>query len=196
MPTSHKKTLRELCEGEVGYVLETGEPIRDKSTIKEATYQVKVKINKLMLDIKKGSRREVVKFYIGKSYIHKRKGRPFDPGEHSTWTLDHGVNGCYSVHVDEDYGKDGLLVVAVVTAESIPTDCKEKGYITHQEEYALTLEKRLIQRYKDDEEWRDKLENKTADAGKTDGGKSIGYVIYIAIKLAASKSPFSMLPSG
>lgn len=74
-------------------------------------------------------------------------------------------------------------MLAVVTEESIPESYnKSDQVITHQEEYALTLEKRLIQKFK--RELHDiRLCNEGTDPGKTDNEASIAYVIYMAFEL-------------
>lgn len=172
-----KISFDEICSGKQGYVLDTGVTIEDK-TITEATMGVSKIIDQLFCEFEGKSKSEVTKFYIGKSHIRTRRRVVFHPNNSNTWKLDHGINARYSDHVKTPYGENGLLVVAVVTIDSIPADCKDNGYITHQEEYALTLEKRLIQKFK--YERGERLANKGTDPGKTDEVKSIGYVVYVA----------------
>ena len=179
---SLKRTLTKLCKpgAPPGYVLDTGITIRNIS-IADAIEDVVDNIEERMEKIEALSGRKIGKFYIGKSHIHKRKRRTFNPDNPNTWKIGCGIASRYSDHVKTSYGKNGLLVVAVTTKNSIPKDCFDKGYITHQEEYALTLEKRLIQKYiKDDD---DRLANTGTDPGHTDGGSSVAYVVYMAFTL-------------
>lgn len=118
-------------------------------------------------------------FYIGKTFIRGRQNTVFSPYNPNTWKLD-GIRNRYRDHVKEYYGNGGLVVVAVVTRDSIPWQCYADGYIKHQEEYALTLEKRQIQHYKVSDA---RLWNKTEETGRTDQTKSIAYAIYVAFSI-------------
>lgn len=72
-------------------------------------------------------------------------------------------------------------MLTALTDESIPQCWKTEKTIMNQEEYALTLEKRLIQEYKDKDDKR--LFNSTVEPGITDKGKSVAYVVYMAFTL-------------
>lgn len=154
--------------------MDTGVNIRNE-TITEATERVSDNIDERIKDISK-----VTEFYIGKSHIRCKKRVSFDAEKSSTWKLDDGINGRYREHKEKSYGQDGLFVAAVITKESIPRSCREDGYIIHQEEYALVLEKRLIKKYHENGDTKSKLANRTLSPGNTDRAPSIGYVIYIA----------------
>lgn len=71
----------------------------------------------------------------------------------------------------------------MVTKESIPPSCEKDGSITHPEEYALTLEKRLIQKCQKDPELAVKPANKTTDPGKTNREGSEGYAVYMTFTM-------------
>lgn len=71
----------------------------------------------------------------------------------------------------------------MVTKESICEDCKCNEYITNHEEYALTLEKRMIQHFKIAAPHGVKPANKGTDPGRTDTEYSAAYVIYIAFAM-------------
>lgn len=73
------------------------------------------------------------KFYIGKTHIKKHEKRRFDISKPGTWRLGNGINGRFSSHVKEDHGKNGLIVMALVTRESIPQSSLIDGSIRHQE---------------------------------------------------------------
>lgn len=184
-----KMTFADLCKEDAkpGYALDHAKVIKNE-TITNATKDIYKHITDTISKVEEGSGKEVDYVYVGKSHVRKLKKKPFDPKAPNTWRLDDGVNKRYSDHVKKCYGKNGLIVVAVVTNESIPADCKKDGYITHQEEYALTLEKRLIQNFrkeeKDMEDDDKRLANKTTAPGNTDQVKAVGYLIYIAFALS------------
>ena len=163
-----------------GYVLDADNVIKHQD-INDAADETAKAIDKRMREIENKTGRKIGRFYIGKSYIRKRDDRTrFDEHNPNTWRAD-GVSERHRNHCKLGYGKNGLVVVAVITKESITEDCKECKYITHQEEYALTLERRLIQMYKLKTDKR--LANKGIDSGKTDQHRSVGYVVYIAFEL-------------
>ena len=188
MPTA-LRTLEELCKpgAAPGYILDTG-VIIENSSIADATGIVVKNIKERMWTIETLSRRKIRKFYIGKSNARKRQNRVFNPEDKNTWKT--GVTSRYSYHVKEPYGKNGLIVVAVVTRDSIPEEYFTNGTIANQEEYVLTLEKRLIQKYKKGSDKR--LANKGTDPGHTDEAGSVAYVVYMAFTLEGKCPPQSM----
>lgn len=176
-----RATFEQLCAGKSsGYVLETGVEIRFKS-MTEAIEMTSGNMDHRMNEIECSLDRHIESFYIGKSHIRRRANVDFNPSNPNTWRLAHGVNARHRIHVDQGRCKDGLVVVAVVTKDSILEGCRQEKYITHQEEYALILEKRLIQEYKAKKKPR--LLNKGTDPGGTDKTESIGYLIYFCYTL-------------
>lgn len=178
-----RTTFTKLCKSgaKSGYALERGIVIKHEH-ISKAELLTANNIDELMRELERSSGRCVKHFYIGKTHVRERKGLRFNPENSHTWRLDNGVNARYATHVKEGFGKDGLIVVAVVTKESIPNDCMTLKCITHQEEYALILEKRLIQKYKYAQKDK-RLANNSTKPGKTDGRESRGYTIYISFAL-------------
>jgi hypothetical protein len=155
--------------------------IKDK-TIREATKQVRNRIRECIKALET-SRESIVKtFYIGKTYVrHNKSGnQSFNPEDRNHWTVK-GIYGRYFVHSKEEYGKDGLIVLAIVTDVSIPEDCKQNWYLMEPEEYTLTLERRTIQYYQEIKDQR--LINEFTDPGRTDGEKSIAYIVYMAFAM-------------
>lgn len=189
----HEISYTELRTGDIpGYVLDTGKVIVN-SDIKKA---VKITNENMLGHIKDiessdGSGRKVKKFYIGKTHICESSRVDFDPCNSSTWALEGGINRRYLDHFNAGYGETGLLVLAVVTKESIPKkDAIDHQYIINQEEYAVILEKRLIQMYSFPEDDRDpRIANPSADAGHLDEKLSPGYVVYMAFKLRKCNLP-------
>ena len=119
-------------------------------------------------------------FYIGKTHVRKRKNAPsFDHMNRATWNLAGGINGRWRSHRDTEYGRDGLVVLTVITKQAIHPDvCRNKPKF-HQEDYALALEGRLIQDCLGDP----RLYNETLERGRRDRNRSIGYALYMAFKV-------------
>ena len=169
---------------EPGYVLDKA-VIIEKKSIKEASGIVQERIEECFKRIGEGWGRPIDKIYIGKSFISTRKEETFDPSKPATWKLD-GIDGRYQDHIKKDYGRNGLIVVAVVTEESIPRQCKEDECITHQEEYALMLEKRLIERFQKDPtalQGAKLVNDPHYTPGKMGKKKSVAYVVYMAFTI-------------
>ena len=150
-------------------------------TIHDATEEVYRHIQARLGDLKRGWQRSVKHLYIGKSHIRKKRDRVFDITNPTTWDKS-GIDSRYTDHVKQEYGKNGLIVLATVTECSIPADCVAAKYIIHKEEYALTLEKRLIERFRAERDHR--LANMTTETGRTDGNGSEAYVVYIAFTMS------------
>ena len=93
-----------------------------KKNITAATEAVQVNIKKIMTEIENLSKKKISKIYIGKSYINKKKNYAFDPDDTNTWKRK-GISDRCRAHVKESYGRNGLIVLAVVTKDSIPEDC-------------------------------------------------------------------------
>ena len=165
-----------------GYVLDHYKSFHNRS-ITSAVDEVYNHITTSMEEIRKGWDVELKKFYIGKSHIKKHDKRRFDVSNSATWRLGNGINGRYSSHIKEDHGRNGLIVVAVVTRDSIPQSCLDDGTIKHQEEYALLLEKRLIQKFRSNHTHCSILANTTTEPGKTDGESSIAYAVYMTFTM-------------
>ena len=131
-------------------------------------------INKLFIYIQTQTSRAVELFYVGKTYVHKAKNRrEFDPMNPNTWKKE-GIISRWGSHSDKPHGRDGLIVLTVVTREVKPFQ------FSHQEEYALRLEEELAHYYRVQDA---RLVNPTLAPGKKDHGKSIGYPLYVTFCL-------------
>ena len=127
-----------------------------------------------------GRGRPVEKFYIGKTHVRQRQDRVlFNPMMRNTWRLDDGINQRFRSHSSQPYGRDGLVVLTVVTREAIPPEIRQNKPNFHQEDYALALESRLILRFMSDR----RLVNETIEAGGRDRTRSIGYPLYMAFRV-------------
>lgn len=147
-------------------------------------------------DIRIQSDRKIVKFYIGKTYVRKVKNRKFDAMKPLTWKKG-GISSRWHCHKKESYGKNGMVVLTVVTKDDVPQETITA--FKHQEMYALALEQNLIMHYafvRGD----DRLANTSTHPGmyvqQKDGTetkadnetKAIGYPIYMAFALDDSDS--------
>ena len=140
--------------------------------------QLEVTVRELELH----SDRKIAKIYIGKTYISRKK-RPggghskFDPLDHHTWKKN-GVSNRWFVHKQEDYGRDGLVVLGVITRETMPERCRDK---VHQEDFALAMERELLHHYllfHPDP----RVVNKSFSTGQKTYEKYYAYAVYMAFR--------------
>ena len=153
--------------------------------------QVRKNIYKQMIEIEIMTGRRVIEMYIGKTFIRQLANSAFDPGLSATWRLANGINGRYRYHLKQSYGRSGLVVVGVVTSNSI---ISEVGITRTHEDDALLLEGYLIKQFMLSH--GDLLANKGTTLGRKDGGQSIAYAIYVAFTLSEQvQFPTGYIPS-
>ena len=183
----NERSFADLCEKDCrpGYVLESGVLV-ENLTIKEAVEQVRNKFRQCIKDLEAGRKKKVKYFYFGKTYV-RQKGPQFFPHVPSSWMVD-GICSRYNFHSKKRYGKSGLIVLAVITKDSILEECVQKWYIIDREEYALNLEKRLIQFYGGDS----RLKNKSTQPGSKDKRGSPAYVVYMAFAMDGKFKDFPL----
>lgn len=178
--------------GEHGFVLEGAVPIKRMSMKNAKNKMVKHTDDKIK-EIERVSGGEISKIYFGKSYIRNQreaqkklkgtKTSTYRPLEYSsyypkTWNLK-GIRERYYQHRKKDYGKSGMVMLGIVTMDSITQqDRTNENYLTAQE-YAQKLEARVIQEFDGDV----RLANKNADPGKYTKNDEDGYVVYMACTL-------------
>ena len=173
-------TFDELCNGSVrSYACDNLIDITRTRT-EEAVKMLLEHVDKCVDDIETGRDCKVEHFYIGKSHVRKRARRTFNHMNRTTWKLDKGINSRFAAHSRTDYGRDGLVVLTVVTKEAIDPDIRRNKPKFHQEDYALILESRLIQEYMRTDS---RLANDTVATGRRDQTASIGYPLYLAFKV-------------
>lgn len=151
-------------------------------SLDEATNRLIKHVDSCIHDIEFQSDRKVKRFYIGKTLVHKKKRETFHHMRSSTWRLSDGISKRFKVHREKGYGRHGLVVLAMVSRATLPSNVNRNKSTVRQELYALALESRLIQHYlieKDDP----RIANTSLDAGGKDGNRSIGYPLYMAFEL-------------
>ena len=179
---SHNCKFEELCDGSShGYACDNLADITKTRrgrvpTIHQAEKILANHVDSCIKTIEHKTGRDIESFYFGKTYINERKNRDFDHMDPATWKFDGGINGRWKAHKDRGYGRDGLIVLTVVTREAIHPRSHRK--VLH-EDYALVLERMLIEDY-----WTDqRLHNETTKPGRRDHNISCGYVLYMAFRL-------------
>ena len=167
--------FEDLCKGtkkdyvcDASYLVE----LKKDESVNDQVKNLTDKVKKIFDDIKKEGK-EVEEFYIGKTYVPKKRNVVFNRTEPGTWRKK-GIKSRWDYY--NSMGYDGLIVLTVVTKEVLPHDD------AHQEDYALMLEQRLLHYYKF-ENYDDRIENETFGEGKTTNTTYKGYAVYIAVKL-------------
>ncbi len=131
------------------------------------------------------------KFYIGKSFVRTWKGRTFDPHKPTTTWRKEGINNRWRAR--QEKGFDNMAVLAVFTNDSLPPLQSRRPALWKQQ-YTLALEQALITHFMFVENDQ-RLENKTTEPGRLEGGSAVGYVLYLAMKLREPKNPPILIPS-
>ena len=184
MATRGGCTFAELCNGSAqSYACDEIIDITRKGdgqtpTALEAEQMLVKHLDSCIQKIERGRGRRLEKFYIGKTYVREKEEVTFHHMNKYTWKLD-GIEARWTAHIREDYGRDGLVVLTVVTQEAIHLDIRNNQSWFRQEHYALALEGRLIQNYLTDS----RMKNTSLMPGRTDGNVSIGYPLYMAFKV-------------
>ena len=151
--------------------------------------------------LKQKSSRKVEEFYVGKTYIKRKKypqGRGlemFDPMDPNTWDKS-GISKRWGIHKKEHYGKNGMIVLTAITKEALLHRHQgNKESLPHQEQYTLALEQMLQHHYKLKEN-DPRFVNNTFTSGGCDGGNSFAYAVYIAFRLSDEHYPEEETPGG
>ena len=81
----------------------------------------------------------VTKFHIGKAYVNEKQDVPLDPQDSSTYMKD-GISRRWGKYQNKDYGRNGMVVLTIVTADAVPQDRQP----LHQEDYTRELKRALV----------------------------------------------------
>ena len=185
--TLYDRSFDDLCKGvTTGYACDCLVDISDTKSGATAEQALIDHVNYCIRCIETQSDRRVEEFYIGKTHVRKiqRKGITFNHMDRSTWRLDDGINKRYRHHCDNGYGRDGLVVLTVVTREAIPAAVRASLPKFDHEDYSLYLERCLIQHFKRNR-GNARLHNKSADAGGRVSSSAAGYPLYFAFKVSS-----------
>lgn len=192
---ARKKTITCLVKGEKNYHckgylvnLEEVETTHDKEKRAITSNRVEKlinQVNQIFIDLAKNGK-EVGRFYIGKTYVAKRKRiKSFDTMNPNTWRKDGVIDRWTTTYKKIPY--DGLIVLTVITKELLPPtdlhveEAQEGPGPPNQETYALMLEQRLIHYYRV-ENYDPRIMNSTFNEGKKTDTRYIGYPLYVAFK--------------
>ena len=168
----------QLCRGEDVYYVCDREclvNITNRDTMEKAERKLVDKIESLFVAIETEKDVEIDKFYVGKTYVQQNQtSKKLEHLNPSTWEKD-GIRSRWGTHKDRDYGKHGMIVIAVITRSQVP-NTRDLIESTPQEDYALQLERRLLEYYDKDQ----RLSNETLKKGRRDSKQSAGYALYVA----------------
>jgi len=158
----------------------------DSNALHRATDTLVKWVDETITDIEIQSEKKVTKFYIGKTFVRQIKNRKFDAMNPNTWRKS-GISSRWRHHKQEDYGRNGMVVLTVVTKDDVPQ--QSIPAFKHQEMYALALEQQLIIHYafiRGDE----RLANTSTHPGmqQQEESRAIGYPIYMAFALDDSQT--------
>ena len=176
-------SFEQLCNKECNYVCdrECLVEVTQQDTLLEADDKLITNIDRLFQVFQTRRGKEITMFYIGKTYVrwnkkYKRNVAPLDP---LTWNKT-GISKRWGKHKENIYGKGGMIVIAVITRDQVPTTAASK---VNQELYTLALEQRLLHYYqitKGDK----RLQNDTFTSGRSDMEDSAGYALYVVFSLS------------
>ena len=180
--SSKNVPFKDLCkpDAETKCASDSGVVINrtDTPDVEDALKTVDKNLKKCITKLEEGTNDGVDLYYIGKSFVRERKSVDFNPEDYSTWSCGAGLNSRYRHHQKKDYGRNGTVVLAVVT---IPDGSTEED-IKKIEKYTLKLEKKLIKKNKREDDER--LYNKTTKPGRGVGHKPVAaFIIYMAFTL-------------
>ena len=184
-------TFEEVVRGKKTYVAqkECLIDLRNETDIDVVKQKLVKHCNETLTRLEQESLCTIKKFYIGKTFITRRKNRQgrgyvmFDPMNPNTWKKN-GISSRWGTHRTEEYGKDGMIVLTAITKEALLHRHQgNKESLLHQEQYTLALEQILQHHYKLKKN-DTRFANNTFTSGGTDGSKSIAYAVYIAFSLS------------
>ena len=176
-------TFEELCtRARRGYACDNMVNIEGLS-FDDAKEELIKHVGNCIRRLEAGSSRTVMKFYIGKTYVNKKKqpgggDLPLNPQDSSTYTKD-GISSRWGNYKQMDYGRDGMVVLTIVTPDVVPS-AKQP---LHLEDYTCNLKSGLIDYFSTTSPYKDRMENTTSSKGKRDVQGSAAYALYVAYSL-------------
>ena len=141
------------------------------TTFQRAVNAIKRHIKKVLQKEQSKNNREIYLFSIGKTHTHKTaKAYLFDPFDEDTLTKK-AINNRCRAHSETDYGKDGMVVVAIITNDV----AYKLGYVD-TEQCALDIERELQDQFYSED---DRLIHEDYHQGPRVQYPADGYPIYI-----------------
>ena len=174
-----RHTFDRFCHGHDNYVCDQDclVNLREFRSISDRVEALKRKVADV-LDQVRQRRGQVKGFYIGKTYVDKKKSATnLDAMDPETWIKD-GISNRWQVTYKPPQSPkncDGLIVLTVVTKDMLPHEH------TDQQDYAIMLEQRLLHHYKI-EAYDPKIRNDSFGEGNR-GEMHPGFAVYVAVKL-------------
>ena len=183
-------TFDQLCGGDQPYYVCDKECLVHDITHTDTLQQVEDKlvreIEELFTEIEIQRDAKIKKFYIGKTYVQKAKrSKTVDPVNPTSWRKA-GISSRWGDHRKEDYGKDGMIVIAIITKDEVPRQ-EDGGRVVNQELYTLALEQKLLHYYMITTHDQ-RLANDTFTSGGADKKGSAGYALYVAFSLEGNEN--------
>ena len=177
-------TFDDILRGTKSYACDYMADITISDTVNKAQDILIQHVHNILDSIQIATDRTVDKYYIGKTFVtrrRKRSGHGFMTFKHmdsNTWRKN-GISSRWTTHKKEDYGRDGMVVLATVPKAAIPKHIKS----VHQEQYTLALEQKLLHHFLLTEA-DPRITNNTFGTGSIGKKASVAYALYLAFRLS------------
>ena len=177
-------TFEDILRGTKSYACDNLVNITISDTVNKAQDILIQHVHNILDSIQIETDRRVDKYYIGKVSVTKRRKRSghgfmaFNHMDHKTWKKN-GISSRWTTHKKEDYGRDGMVVLATVPKAAIPKHVKS----IHHEQYALALQQKLLHHFLLTEA-DPRITNNTFGTGSIGKKGSVAYALYMAFRLS------------
>ena len=172
----------QLCEGAIQNYSFNPADIAGEKKVKRIKRKLVRQLESTVRELELQSDRTIDKIYIGKTFIQRRRNpgggfKAVDPINHHTWKKN-GISSRWQVHRHEDYGRDGMVVLAAITKETMPERCRDR---VHQEHFALAMEQKLLHHYLLSHP-DPRVVNESFSTGQTTKHRCSAYAVYMAFR--------------
>ena len=152
------------------------------TSFQTAVNAIERQIKKVLQEEESEMHRKIDLFSIGKTNANKTAKADFlDPLDENTFTKK-GISNRWRAHKDTDYGKDGMVVVAIITDDVADTLDYDDA-----EDCALDIEEELQDRFYSD----DRLIHENFHEGARVENPADGYPLYITYAFAKRSPQFT-----
>ena len=153
-------------------------------TWKEVQEKIIKHCEEILKKIEDQSKLKIEKFYIGKTYLKKKKKGsgfvPFNRMKPETWVCK-GLNDRWFRHKQEDYGQDGMIVLSAVTKDQV-IHANPAVKKLDQEQFNLAIEQTLLHHFMF-KTGETRFANTTFESGGISKEKKPGHCLYVAFTL-------------